>query len=370
LVRISKPLFSETDLDEITSTIRRTLSEGWLTTGSITEAFEKEVAHFVGTEHAVATNSCSTALTSILLALGIKAGDTVILPANTFAATANSIKNAGAVPFFVDCLPDTFNISPDEITARAPINTKAVIAVNIGGNPCDLDRLVEICKANDWFFVQDAAHSFGSLYQADLPASYGIASSFSFSATKVITSGEGGAVATDSAELYRRVKAIRDNGRLTTGPSDVMYQGSNFKMSNIHAAIGLSQMKHVRQFLGHRQDLADYYIANLPRWLVPQLIRPGNTSSNYAFICMVKPDSPVTRDELASFLSSKNIETSIYFKPLTDMSLFVSTKDPWVPVSKEIGERSIGFPIGNSTTLDEVKSVIEAIKFSTEEVRV
>ncbi len=196
-IPFSRPCFVDDDLEEITSKVRDILRSGWLTSGPLVRQFEETFAEFVGVDYAVALNSCTAALHSILLALGIKRDDEVIVPTNTFVAAANAALYVDAKPVFVDSNPETFNISPEDLEAKISKKTKAIIVVHLGGNPCDMDEICDIADENNLTIIEDSAHAHGAKYKGKNCGTFGIASAFSFYPTKILTTGEGGLVATN-----------------------------------------------------------------------------------------------------------------------------------------------------------------------------
>src|SRR5438309_5616334 len=166
-IPFSKPFFDDKDLNEILANMRTVLTSGWLTSGKNVEALEKDFAEAVGTSHAVALNSCTAALHAILLSLDIRSGDEVIVPSNTFVATANAALYTGAKPVFADSDPETFNISPEDVELKISDKTKAIIPVHLAGNPCDMKRLSEIAQDHHLSLVEDCAHSHGAKTQKE-----------------------------------------------------------------------------------------------------------------------------------------------------------------------------------------------------------
>jgi len=366
-IPFSRPFFSKDDLDEITMKIREVLKSGWLTSGPIVTEFEEKFADFIGTDFAVAVNSCTAALHSILLALEIGEGDEVIVPSNTFVATANACLYVGAKPVFADSDPETFNMAPEEIENKITEKTKAIIVVHLGGNPCDMNEICKIAERNDLFLIEDAAHAHGAKYQGRNCGTFGIAAAFSFYPTKIMTTGEGGIVTTNNRELAEKIRSIRNHGRESYGPSGIVDLGFNFRMSDINAVIGLSQLKHISEYIENRNVIAKFYNHELSDldWLTPQKVRPGNLSSYYAYIVKVKDDAPLTRDDLMSKLYEKGIGTSILYNPVHLQPFYrklYGFDNGVLPVSEDLGKRIIALPIYNNMSIEDAKYVMDAIK--------
>lgn len=373
-IPFSRPCFSESDLEQMASRIKEVLKSGWLTSGPLVNKFEEQFAEFVGAEYAIAVNSCTAALHSILLALGIGKGDEVIVPSNTFVATANVALYVGAKPVFADSDPETFNISPEDIERKISQKTKAIIVVHLGGNPCDMDKIRKIAEENDLYLIEDCAHAHGAKYRGQSTGTFGIAGAFSFYPTKVMTTGEGGIVVTNDQKLAERIKAIRNHGRAAFGPAEIIDLGFNYRMTELNAIIGLSQLAHINDFLETRRKIANRYNKALSEidWLVPQKVKEESISSYYAYIVKLEKDAPITRDELMLKLREKGIETSILYHPVHLQpyyrKLFGYSKG-YLPIAEMLGERTLALPIYSCMPVEEADYVIEALKQIYEETR-
>jgi perosamine synthetase len=364
-VTFAKPSFDDNDLEEIASKIKDVLRSGWLTSGPNTQEFEKQFGSYVGAQYSVAVNSCTAALHSILLALGIKQGDEVIVPSDTFVASANVALYVGAKPVLVDSDRDTFNISPEDIQKKITKKTKAIIVVHLGGNPCDMKEINEIAQDHKVTVIEDAAHAHGSKHGDTYCGTLGFAAAFSFYPTKVMTCGEGGMVTTNDSGLADKVKMIRNHGRASYGPAEIVELGFNFRMTDVHAVIGLSQLKHLSEYVERRNTLANLYAKELEKidWIKPQKVRDGNLSSYYVYNVRLEEDAPLTRDELATRLNQKGVGTSILYHPIHSQPLYskLYKGSKAFPVAQELGERTIALPMHNSLSTDEVKYVVAAI---------
>ena len=363
-VPFSKPFFDAEDLEEILSNMRTVLTSGWLTSGKNVDALEKDFAEIVGTRHAVALNSCTAALHSILLSLDLKPGDEVIVPSNTFVATANAALYTGAKPVFADSDPETFNLSPEDVELKISNKTKAIIAVHLAGNPCDMKQLSEIAQDHQLSLVEDCAHAHGCKTQGKNCGTFGQAGAFSLYATKIITAGEGGMVTTDDEKIAQRIRRIRTHGRGGVGPVETTGLGYNYRLSDIHAVIGLSQLKHLPEFIAQRQQVARSYDSFLSHtsWTRPQLVRTGNLCSYYVYLLKIAEDAPLQRDELAARLSEKGIGTSVLYYPVHTQPFYkdILDRDPSCPVAEELGKRTIALPMYNGMNNDELEFVKQA----------
>lgn len=369
-IPFSKPYFTDKDIREINEMIDQILRSGWLTSGPTVQCLEREFADFIGTKYAVAVNSCTAALHCALLALKIKEGDEVIVPSNTFTATANVALYVGAEPVFADSDPETFNISAEDIKKRISKKTKAIIAVHLGGNPCDMREIAEIAEDNKLALIEDCAHAHGANYDGINCGSQSIAGCFSFYPTKIVTSAEGGILTTNDKATAEKIRLMRNHGRGSYGPSEIVTLGFNYRLSDLHAAVGLTQMKHVHDFIRQRQRIADRYKAELHklRWLSPQLVRKGNASSYYAYIVKLTEEASMSRDELAKRLQERGIATSVLYHPVHLQPFYrklFSFRKGSLPVAEELGEKTLALPIFNDMQDEQVERVVEALKKPT-----
>ncbi len=370
IIRVAKPAFSKKDQEKIVKEVKQILRSGWLTSGPFVQTFEKRFQHYLNTPNTVAVNSCTSALHAILSALDVKHGDEILVPTNTFVATANVVLYTGAQPVLVESDPDTFNISVEDFERKITSKTKAVIPVHIGGNPCEMREISKVARAHEVAVIEDAAHAMGSQYKGKLCGTIGIAGAFSFYPTKIITTGEGGMVATNDRRLAEKIRIIRNHGRKGYGPSENVVMGYNYRMSDILAAIGLSQLDHVNDFLKHRLMIAQAYEEQLQRipWLKIQQVERDNLSSYYAFIVKLERDAPISRDRLASRLRSKGIETSVMYHPIHLQPFharILGHKRGQFPTAEEIGDRSMALPMDNQISRSKAQTVVKAIQSVT-----
>jgi perosamine synthetase len=364
-IPFAKPYFDDDDLDEIGSKIKDVLRSGWLTSGPKTQEFEKQFASYTGASYSVAVNSCTAALHSIMLGLGIKQGDEVIVPSDTFVATANVALYVGAKPILADSDPETFNISAEDIQKKITKKTKAIIVVHLAGNPCDMKEIDEIAEDHKVTVIEDAAHAHGSKYEDRYCGTLGLAAAFSFYPTKVMTCGEGGMVTTNDSKLADKIKMIRNHGRAAYGPAEIVELGFNFRMTDIHAVIGLVQLKHLNEYVSHRNSLAKVYAEQLSKvgWLTPQKVRQGNLCSYYVYNVKLEDGAPLTRDDLATRLNQKGVGTSILYHPVHSQPFYskLYKKGNAFPIAQELGEKTIALPMFNNLSADDVKYVVETI---------
>lgn len=372
-VPFSKPCFTDEDLGEISSAVEKVLRSGWLTSGPNVQKLEEQFSKFIGTSYAVALNSCTAALHAILLALGIKSGDEVIVPADTFVATANSALYVGARPVFADSDSETFNISPEDVQNKVSKRTKAIIAVHLGGNPCDMKELGELAEDYEILLIEDCAHAHGAKYKGSNCGTFGVAGAFSFYPTKIMTTAEGGMVTTNQKNLAEKIMVIRNHGRAGYGPRKIVEVGYNYRLSDVHAVIGLTQLKHIDMFVRQRNTIARIYHEGLSKigWIKPQHVRDGNASSYYAYIVKLTYNAPIARDELVAKLNDRGLMTSIVYYPVHLQPLYVNLfgcQTCMLPVAEELGRRSFALPLYSNMSVDEANYVVEVIKNIVEEI--
>lgn len=363
----AKPFFTEEDLDEITNEMRLVLKSGWLTSGPNVQKFEEAFSKYIGTSYAVAVNSCTAALHSILLALDIKPGDEVLVPSNTFVATANAALYVGAKPVFADSDLLTFNISPQDIADKITEKTKLIIVVHLGGNPCEMDEIRGIAKQHNIKLIEDCAHAHGAKMCSENCGDMSIAGAFSFYATKVMTSAEGGMVTTDDENIAQKIKVIRNCGRAGYGPLAISELGFNYRLSELHGVIGLSQFRHLDDFIKQRNQMAALYADLLSEidWITPQLVRQSNYSSYYAYIVKLQNNAPFSRDDLVEKLKNKGVMTSILYHPAHLQTFYQSwfnNDPPKLPVAEDLGRTSLALPLHNGLSSDDIYYVVDALK--------
>ncbi len=292
---------------------------GWLASGKRVQQFEEMVAHYVGTRHAVAVTSCTTALHLALIAAGVNPGDDVICPSFSFIATANAIVYAGARPIFVDIDPKTYNIDPELIEAAITPRTTAILPVSQIGLAADIPAIMKIAKKHGLKVIEDAAPSLGAQIGADRIGSMSDFTCFSFDARKILTTGEGGMITTDDSVAAERLSSLRAHSasvsaiaRHTT--SNVVLEtypevGYNYKMTDMQGAIGIVQMKRLEEILDARRRLADRYrslLSDEDRVALPH--EPEGYRHVYQSYC-VRLRTKKTQAEVMSAVAAKNIAT-------------------------------------------------------------
>jgi dTDP-4-amino-4,6-dideoxygalactose transaminase len=365
-------VFPASDRAEIAAAVTEMLTSGALTLGPYTRGFEAAfAAAHTGPRppspdgpHAVAVASGTAALTIALLALGVR-GREVVVPANTFYATAAAVLQAGARPVFADVEAGTFALSAATTAAALTPRTAAVVTVHIGGliSP-QTDELRALCDQRGIALVEDAAHAHGATFDGRFAGSFGAAAAFSFYPTKVVTSGEGGMVLTGSEELAQEARIYRDQGKGAFSANHHVRLGSAWRMSELHAATGLVHLRRMEEFIARRRAVAARYDKALGDLdgIQPLAEPPGCRSNIYKYIALLPPglDRARFKSELAQrfqvYLSGE-----VYDLPLHRQPVLAEYAGPPLPVAEELAARHICLPVHSDMTDSEVDEVLTAV---------
>lgn len=353
-IPLFKTYWDQKDFDSISKIIKR--GTFWATGPEIQE-FEQEIADFTERKYCVSFNSGTSALHTALLAYNITSGE-VIVPSFTFISTANSVILAGATPVFAETEGQTYGLDIESVKQKITDKTKAIIPLHYGGLPSrDIKKLKELADENDIFIIEDAAESLGSKMNNQMTGSFGDAAMFSFCQNKVISTGEGGVVVTDSEEVYEKMKLIRSHGRVesknnnyfsTTEEMDYIDIGYNFRMPTMNAALGLSQLNKINKIIKLRREKAFYYHNKLKD--INQLILPNELEKQKHVYQMytIQLKNKKTRDNLQKHLTNKGIMTKVYFYPI-HLKTYYKNKFGYkignLPKTEEISNRVLTLPL-------------------------
>ena len=358
--------FPEKDREEILNRIDEILKSGYLTLGKYTKEFEDKFSEYIGTRYAVAVNSGTSALEIILRALNIS-GHSIIVPTNTFFATPASVLHAGCKVIFSD-ITENLCMDPESLKENIRKDTKAVIVVHIGGIiPPQIYEIQEICEDYNLFLIEDAAHAHGSTLDGKKAGCFGVAAAFSFYPTKVITSGEGGMITTNNDEIYKRALILRDQGKAGFHSNVHVELGYNWRMSEIHAVIGLSQLNRIDEFIESRRKIARIYDIELRKLGLERIKIPANVKSNY-YKYIVFLDKGVDRTSIKQKLKEKfgvSLSGEVYELPCHLQPIFKEMfgfKGGEYPMAEELCSRHICLPIYPTMTEDEAKYVIKSLE--------
>jgi len=325
--------------------------------------FEELFKQHLGVDYAIATSSCTGALHMGMAALGIGLGDEVIMADTNWIATASPIVNLGAKPVFVDILPDSWCIDPEKAEAAITPKTKAIIAVHLYGNLCDMDRLLAIGEKYGIPVIEDAAEAIGSVYHGKRAGSMGAFGAFSFHGTKTLTTGEGGIFVTNDAELYEKVLTLSNHGR-ARGQTKQFWPdmvGFKYKMSNIQAAIGCGQLERIDELIHRKREILALYKKELLGLEGLSMNPEPEGTINGAWMPTVVFDEAMglSREKLQAAFAEENVDARVFFWPVSGMNMFES-KESNVH-SWSIPDRAINIPGYHDLTQSELDRVVGVI---------
>ncbi len=353
MIPAAKPLIG----DDEREAVDRVLRSGMLAQGPEVAAFEEEFSKHVGGRHCVAMNSGTSALHLGFIAGGIKPGDEVIVPSFSFAATANSVVLAGGVPVFADIDPKTFNIDPNHVASLITKKTKAIMPVHLYGHIAPMDEINALASKNNLLVFEDAAQGHLASLNGKNSGEFSTVASFSFYPTKNMTSGEGGMCVTDSAEVARMLKLLRNQGQEIRYKNEVV--GFNTRMTDIHAAIGRVQLAKLPGWTKKRQENAAYLSANLKNVVVPH-VAPGTTHSYHQYTILIPGKDSKKRDEFMKRIGEKGVGSGVYYPtPIHRLPSF--NLDLHLPVTEEIITECVSLPIYPTLTQAELEKIVSVV---------
>ena len=331
---------------------------GWVTEFKKTFEFQDLIKKFTGAKYCFVVNNGTISLSLMAMASGIKAGDEVLVPNYTMVATPNSLKMFGAEPKFIDVNPKTLCISINEIEKNISAKTKAVFLMNANGRyPSDIEEIINFCKQNNLIIFEDSAQALGSFYPDGIhQGRKGIAGSFSFSAPKIISTGQGGAIITDDDKVAHNVSRLKDFGRSGGGNDIHEMIGFNFKFTDIQAVIGIVQMGKLKWRMNRMKEIYRRYKNNLANLIQVNFFDQDLKNTTPWFID-VKVDN---RDQLMSYLKQNKIGSRIMYPPLNKQEAY-NVKGDHV-VSNEIGVKGLWLPSSSKLTNDQIDYVCDKIK--------
>jgi dTDP-4-amino-4,6-dideoxygalactose transaminase len=369
--------FDEAELQAVTDVLK----SKWLTMGAETQRFEQAFANFIGVKHAFAVSNATVALHLANAALGIGAGDEVIVPSLTFVATANAIKYTGATPVFVDITSeDDLGISPAAIEAAITPATKAITVMHYGGYLCDMDAINAIARKHNLAVIEDAAHAPGTELNDKKAGAFSDAACFSFFSNKNLVTGEGGMIVTDRDDLAERIKLMRSHGMTTltwdrhkghAHSYDVVTLGYNYRIDEIRSALGLTQLSKLPKNNERRREITNWYRAQLSEvdeLAIPYLQHPGLSAAHLFPILL---DSKIDRTAFIDQMKQRGIQTSIHYPPIHQFTYYRQqngTNHRPLPLTESVGRREVTLPLYPTMSADDVKQVVAAIKDSISSV--
>jgi len=363
--------------DEDIRKVIEVLKGNYLTTGPYITEFEKKISEYVGTKYAVAFSNGTAALHGAVFAAGIQQGDKVITTPMTFAASANCVLYQGGTPVFADIDPKTYNIDPDKIEELITDKTKAIIPVDFTGQPVDLDRILYIAKKYNLVVIEDAAHALGATYHDRKIGSISDMTMFSFHPVKHITTGEGGVITTNNKEYYEKLLQFRTHG--ITRESDklmenhgpwyyeMQFLGYNYRITDIQAALGTSQLAKIDQFVETRKKYVEMYnhaFANMEEVIPPFQMQEGESSWHLYILRFNLNKLNATRKELYEALLKENIGVNVHYVPVYWHPYYqeLGYEKGLCPNAERLYEEMITLPLFPKMSEADVQDVIKAVK--------
>jgi perosamine synthetase len=369
----------EIDDDDVAAVVE-VLRGDWLTTGPAVDRFEEAFAELVGAPHAVAVANGTAALHIAMLAAGIGPGDEVIVPTLTFAASANAVRYVGADVVFCDVRADTLGVDVADIAKRVTPRTKAVVVVDYAGVPCDLDEVMALARAHGMTIIEDACHAVGATYHRRPIGSIAHLSTFSFHPVKHLTTGEGGMVTTADPALHRRLRRLRSHGidsdfrqreSAGTWEYDVVELGYNYRLSDINAALGASQVPKVLGWVERRRAIAERYRALLADLPVTTIVEPSHVRASWHLFPILLDEGPgrPARAEVFAALRAAGIGVNVHYRPLHLHTSFRSSTvaEGALPVAEAAYARLLSLPMWHGLTDADQDRVVAALRTATAE---
>jgi len=364
----------EKDIEAVT----KTLKSDYLTTGPKIKEFEDKFADYVDAKYAVAIANGTAALHAATYAAGITEGDEVITTPITFAATANSVLYQDAIPIFADIDPKTYNINPESIKAKITDKTKAIIPVHYTGQPCEMDKIKEIANENDLIIIEDGAHAVGATYKKQKVGSIGDMTTFSFHPVKNMTTGEGGMITTDSKDLYDKLMKFRTHGitkdqsvyiNSSDGPwyHEQQELGYNYRITDIQAALGITQLEKLDDFLARRRGIVNRYnneFKDVDGLIIPEQLENTNSAWHIYVLQLELEKLTSDRKEIFEALREKKMGVNVHYIPVYFHPYYQSLgyKKGICPKAERLYERIITIPLYPKMTDQQVVEVIKRIK--------
>lgn len=362
----------------------KVLRGNFLTTGPEIDEFERKVADYVGAEYAVAFSNGTAALHGACFAAGIGEGDEVITTPMTFAASANCVLYQNATVVFADIDPLTYNIDPEAIAGKITNHTKAIIPVHFTGQPVDLDAIHEIAKEHNLIVIEDAAHAIGASYKGRKIGSISDMTMFSFHPVKHVTTGEGGIISTNNKSFYEKLIQFRSHG-ITREPSklqenhgpwyyEMQFLGFNYRMTDIQAVLGTSQMDKLDMFVAKRREIVNTYnqsFGDMNEIIIPYQSSDGESSWHLYVVKLNLALLNGTRKEIFEALRQHNIGVNVHYIPVHLLPYYqdLGYERGSLPNSEQLYDEIITLPLFPAMGVEDVNDVVEAVKFVIKEYR-
>lgn len=346
--------------EEIRKKVVEVLNSGRYIKGPEAKKFGEEFARYVGVKYGIPTSSGTTALWLIYKALGIKRGDEIITPSHTFIATITPAMHLGGKPVFVDISEETYTLDPEDVRKKITNKTKAIVVVHLYGHPADIKPIREIAQENNVYLIEDCAQAHGALYYGEKVGKFGILSAFSFFPSKVMTvGGDGGMVVTQSKELAEKIAMLVDQGR--KDKYEHIELGYNFRMSELQAAIGRIQLKHLEGWIKRRNEIAKIYNELLENIVITPTVKSWARHSYYVYTIRTRTK---LRDELQNYLNKQGIATGIYYPIPVHLQPAIKNEvlPPKLPVTERIVNEILSIPMHPFLKDEDAQYIASKIK--------
>jgi perosamine synthetase len=359
LILTAGPSITSKEIDYVTDAVTNGWNESW---NSYICRFESTFSDYIALDYAISTSSATGALHLSLLSLGISHGDEVIVPELSWVASASSVTYVGATPVFCDVDPHTWCIDPSQIEKHITSKTKAIMPVHLYGHPAEMNEILRIAKKHNLYIIEDAAPAIGS-YIYNMPAgSFGDISCFSFQGAKILSSGEGGVVATNSIDVYNKVKLYGDHGRDPSGKFLATQIGYKYKMSNLQAAMALAQLERLEELVSKKRQIYEWYSEELASLSLIQLsTEADNCRCNHWMTSFEILDTAAfPRDIIRAKMLDAFVDTRPVFPPLSSLPMF--NTDEKNTNAYRIGFNSINLPSGHNLDRETVSYICTTLK--------
>lgn len=360
---------SSAEIDENdVQAVLEVLHSGRLALGPKAEEFERLVAEYIGVQHAVAVSSGTAGLHLIVRALGLGAGDEVLVPSFTFAASVNVLLYEGATPVFVEIEPETYNLDPADVERKITPRTKAIMVVDVFGHPAEWDELTRLAKQYGLHLIDDCCEAIGAQYKGQMLGRFGTAGAFAFYPNKQMTTGEGGILVTDRDDLAQSFRSLRNQGRDEMGAwLEHPRLGYNYRLDEMSAALGVSQVKRLETFLSKRERVAQMYterLKDLP-WVRTPLVKPHVRMSWFVYV--VQLAEGLDRNRVMAAMESRGVPVRGYFHPIHLQPYLrerLGTAEGLLPLTESVAKRTLALPFHNNLSEEQVDYVVEMLKRS------
>jgi perosamine synthetase len=356
-IPISKPLIGPREKELVLDA----LDSGWVSSiGKYIDEFESNFARYCGTKYALAVSNGTTGLHLALAALGLKAGDEVIVPDLTFVATANAVAYTGATPVLADIDADTLCIDPESVKSLITARTKAIMPVHLYGHPADMDALAAIGEAHGIDIIEDAAEAHGAEYKGRRVGGIGKCGVFSFYGNKIITTGEGGMLTTNDRKFYERARRLRDHAMSLERRYFHEERGFNYRITNLQAALGVAQLERIDDFLGRRTEIMGWYNAGIAATDSVRLNRVKNWAKSAFWMVCLEVDwlDETRRDAFMRSLRERGVDSRPYFHTLSSMPMYEQAS---LSVAARKSRTGLNLPSFFDLTQKDVARICDAV---------